>query len=342
MVRKVIVKEAKVNSVETNLTIKKSPTKAELMLQVKNLQQANDALEESNRKKIELLETFGGKIDNLEQQIDNLSCKETMACKETQTDAGLNLKCEECNFEGEKERELGWHMGKNHGWPSSDQKAEHMDISSDSQGVRFCEQCEYEAEDRYDLDAHESTEHTSFVPKRHKPLPCNLCEHSFNKKYELMKHKKSEHTEKVRVCWNFPLGKCSFSDETCWFHHSENTRDSYQCNLCDNKFLNQSQFLNHRKTYHEHVVPTCRNYSNGSCPYTNENCWFKHVESIHENENSENENYHENKNSENENNQENKNSENENVDKEIIQKLFKMMENFMDQITQMKEKNQLL
>ena len=62
MVRKVIVKEAKVNRVETNPTIKKSPTKAELMLQVKNLQQANDALEESNRKKIELLETSGGKL----------------------------------------------------------------------------------------------------------------------------------------------------------------------------------------------------------------------------------------------------------------------------------------
>ena len=77
-------------------------------------------------------------------------------------------------------------------------------------------------------------------------------------------------------------------------------------------------------------------------PYTNENCWFKHAENNHEYKNSENGNNHENKNTENENNHENKNRENENVDTEIIQKLFKMMENFMDQITQMKEKNQLL
>ena len=105
-------------------------------------------------------------------------------------------------------------------------------------------------------------------------------------------------------------------------HHSENTGEDFQCNLCDNNCLNQLQFLNHRKTYHAHAVPTCRNYSNGSCMYTNDNCWFKHAEDSHDNKKSE--------------------FENENIDKEIIQKLFKMMENFMNQITQMKEMNQLL
>ena len=53
----------------------------------------------------------------------------------------------------------------------------------------------------------------------------------------------------------------------------------------------------------------------------------------------------ENKNSENENKQsenENKKSENKNVDEEVIQQLFKMMEKFTNQITQMKEKNNLM
>ena len=198
-----------------------------------------------------------------------------------------------------------------------------MDIS-DAQGVKYCEQCGYEAEDTSDLDTHECTKHTSFGDKSHTPFTCNFCECGFNSKTDLMKHKKSVHTEKVRVCWNFPLGKCSYTDENCWFHHSENTGEGFKCNLCDNKFLNQSQFLNHRKTYHAHTVQTCRNYSNGSCMYTNDKCWFKHAENIQENKKIEYEN------------------ENENIDKEIIQKLFKMMENFMNQITQMKEKNQLL
>ena len=72
--------------------MKKPQTPSELEIQVKKLLEANDALEESNRKKIELLERFEGKIQNLEDQIDYLSYRETMVCKETQTEAGLNLK----------------------------------------------------------------------------------------------------------------------------------------------------------------------------------------------------------------------------------------------------------
>ena len=69
------------------------------VLQVKNLQLANDALEETNRQKIKLLEAFEEKIANLEVQIEYLSCRDIMHSKETQTEANLNLKCDECNFE---------------------------------------------------------------------------------------------------------------------------------------------------------------------------------------------------------------------------------------------------
>ena len=51
MVKKVISKEVKVKRVDTNLKLKKAPTKSELELQVKDLLQANDALEKSNREK---------------------------------------------------------------------------------------------------------------------------------------------------------------------------------------------------------------------------------------------------------------------------------------------------
>ena len=73
MVKKALSKEAKVKRVDTNLKLKRAPTKSELKIQVKNLQKTNDALEESNRKKIELLESFEWKIINLEKQIDYLS-----------------------------------------------------------------------------------------------------------------------------------------------------------------------------------------------------------------------------------------------------------------------------
>ena len=92
MVKKVISKEVIVKRVDTNLKIRKAPTKSELEIQVKKLQQTNDALEESNRKKIELLERFDEKIMNLEKKIDDLSSKEIMLCKGTQTEADLSSK----------------------------------------------------------------------------------------------------------------------------------------------------------------------------------------------------------------------------------------------------------
>ena len=71
-----------------------------------------------------------------------------------------DLKCDECNFEGTSEKELGWHMGKYHGWPGEEKTGEiDMDISCESQGVRYCVICDFEAEDMYDLEAHHWAEH---------------------------------------------------------------------------------------------------------------------------------------------------------------------------------------
>ena len=110
--KEVLSKEAKVKRVDTNLKHKRAPSKSELEVNVKINNQPMMLLK---RQKIKHLKS---KINNLEQQIEYLSCKEIMHCKETQTEAGLNSKCDECNFEGENQRELGWHMGRIHGWPS--------------------------------------------------------------------------------------------------------------------------------------------------------------------------------------------------------------------------------
>ena len=72
MVSKVMSKETQVKRVDKNLKIKKSATKSELMLQVQNLLNINDAFEENKRRKNELLESFGVKFQNLEEQIDYL------------------------------------------------------------------------------------------------------------------------------------------------------------------------------------------------------------------------------------------------------------------------------
>ena len=67
--------------------------------------------------------------------------------KETQTEQGIELKYDECNFEATNQLELSWHMEKIHGW-SRDQNAQDLDYNG---GFRDCPRCEYQAKDKQDL-----------------------------------------------------------------------------------------------------------------------------------------------------------------------------------------------
>ena len=95
-----------------------------------------------------LLHSFEEKINNLEEHLDYFSHKDIMYCQATQTEDVPSLKCEECDFEGGRDREIGWHVGRHHG----DDKAEVMDM--DDEGDRYCKECGYNAKSMYNLDAH--------------------------------------------------------------------------------------------------------------------------------------------------------------------------------------------
>ena len=61
--------------------------------------------------------------------------------------------------------------------------------------------------------------------------------------------------------------------------------------------------------------------TSGTCKYGSENCWFNHGDSI--------------------NSSKNENKEKLNDNEEVIEKIFKMMEKFTEQIMNMKEINNL-
>ena len=134
---------------------------------------------------------------------------------------------------------------------------------------------------------------------------------------------------------------CPFGEEKCWFLHKKEEENltsrvtsGFNCNFCDKIFVNQSEFLAHRKRYHSNFVPLCRKFTSGTCRYTNAKCWFDHneIENLHENEKlKENEKLNENK----------PNEKNVEENNEVIQKILKMMESFTEQIIQMKEINNL-
>ena len=170
------------------------------------------------------------------------------------TEAGLNLKCDECNFEAENERELGWHMRRHHGWPS-DEKAECMNISLASTDPRTCEICGYEAESLYFLDGHTWVVHDDSIE-------CDFCENTFENESDLNRHKKEEH------CKDPPLQPENGDDQP--LHLS--------CQYCDNKFVLLRELMVHKKRQHEERINICWNYASGKCDFGSENCWFLHTE----------------------------------------------------------------
>ena len=98
--------------------------KAELISYIAEMVRKYDALEKKHKEKIDIIKSLEEKILRFNE---NLNVKITKETQTTQTETSLHLKCEKCNFESENEQELGWHMGKHHGWPR-EHKAEEMDL----------------------------------------------------------------------------------------------------------------------------------------------------------------------------------------------------------------------
>ena len=296
-------KPTKVNGVSKP----KEPLKKDLMIQmtvlqnkfdtleknIKQLEQVNETLEDTNNKNLEIIKCLQIQIENIKKEKHTLS-------KQTQTESGIEFKCSECNFEATSNTELSWHLSENHGW-LQDQTYKELDMSA---GPRFCDKCEYEAEDGYVLYGHTCAEHDEEDTKL---IVCQYCEENFPSFKYLMIHKKVEHVDKVSFCWYFSHGCCIYGDK-CWFNHKESQNQSDQksiyCNICGETFLTITQFMKHKKYEHIENVKMCKFYKEGNCSYL-ENCLF-----IHENLNK---------------------KENENNDK-MIQKLFDVVEKFTEKI----------
>ena len=139
-------------------------------------------------------------------------------------------------------------------------------VSVQTEEIIVCHKCDFEAEDKYDLDAHTYTEHSS-----DNYLTCRYCEYCFDTKKELMIHRKKHHLDKVNMCRDFSKGMCPFEDKICWYNHSETVIGTsmdmagVKCNLCDENFINKSELMCHRKQNHRNTVPECKNYDQGTC-----------------------------------------------------------------------------
>ena len=344
MKRKIELAESLPNKVNT-ITKPKAPLKAEVIVKLKELQDKYDSLKKENDQNLVSLEAQEAiNIENL-KIIKELNNKLELLEKEKA--ASNRFKCEECDFGATDKTELSWHLCESHGWPL-DRDPEDLDMS---RGVRFCSKCDYQAEDGYDMDGHKWGEHddedldslrcnscnmtfstlrelmhhkkdkhgvtwTEEADLKYGPFSCNLCDETFKTVSKLMLHNQNAHKEKLAECWKFSAGECTYGDK-CWFKHSaveERRSLKFDCNKCEKRFTNVLEFRKHRKSYHANLVEVCRNTSDGSCSFGAEKCWFRHTEN------------------------EKVNDENDSSDNNIIQKVFKMMENMTERIMKMENK----
>lgn len=295
------------------------------------------------------------KIKELNEKLEQLEEEKAIASKRGET--GVTFKCEECDFEAQGRTELSWHLNEFHGWPLN-MKPEDLDMSNgvrfcskcdyqaedgyDMDGHKWgehededleslrCKLCDQKFPSLKDLMYHKKDTHgctwTEEEESSHKNdqnnFNCNVCEQTFKTRKELMVHKKEVHSERVAPCRKYKLGKCSFRDADCWFLHCEAEFDEeckkVTCNVCDEEFFCQSDFLKHRKLEHRNSVPLCKNERNGKCSFGKSNCWF-----IHKNLESESE----------------KNDETNMEHNEVTEKLFKMLEKMTERIMKIEKEN---
>ena len=256
MKRKLETLNSKEKDVKTNK--QKAPLKAELILQLKDLQESFKKLEDDNSKNLETIRLSQNKIQVLENEKGETQ-------KDTHPQTEFELVCNVCNFKASKSSELDLHLENEHG-------SEDLDSS---QGVRVCKRCDYEAEDMYEMDGHTWTEHEE---DEEGAIFCKFCNEKFANVPNMMTHKKIKHREKINYCQNYNSNGCPYDDRKCWFLHIR-TSEAFECNICDQTFLGKSQFMKHRKSEHSEMVKTCKN---NECIYKNE-CWFRHEHNEHEN-----------------------------------------------------------
>ena len=246
---------------------------ASLEKNFKDVEDQNKALETKNDENLKL-------IQSLKKRLECMTNEKEMVAKETQTVRGIELNCNECNFEAPTSTEFSSHLGEIHGW-SEDQIRDELDMAA---GPRYCKKCEFEAAYGYELDGHVWSEHDEDDVEQ---IECQFCDQIFSELKDLMAHKKVKHLAKVSLCRNFDTGSCIYGEQNCWFRHSVEEKPTINCSFCDKTFESIALFMRHRKSEHIERVKVCRKNVEENCPFS-ENCWFIH-ENIDKKEN-ENEN----------------------------------------------------
>ena len=112
-----------------------------MIIQLKDLQDNFNNLEAIKLKNLETIRDLQAKVEALEKE-------KFETLKQTKQTQAETVSCNDCDYKAFKGSEISLHMEKVH---VGSHKNSHEDLDS-SQGFRVCNRCDYEAENRYELD----------------------------------------------------------------------------------------------------------------------------------------------------------------------------------------------
>ena len=168
-------------------------------------------------------------------------------------------------------------------------------ITKNEDGDWNCKNCSYQTNSEYNLKNHEQNarheiwEETGIILDQ-PGIKCNLCQKEFPNENDIALHKRKDH-KSYKPCRNLP--NCPYGSE-CKFNHQP-ISDKFICYDCNEEFPRLKDLMAHRKN--NHTMNSCEKFLRNECPFTNEACWFNHInpidptsEDIKENEISKDEN----------------------------------------------------
>ena len=155
--------------------------------------------------------------------------------------------------------------------------------------LMLCNECEYPAEDIFDLGEHMFEIHSSrYDAEAEDGFTCDICADRFMNNLDLNGHNQKHHRDSgckdsIQSC---DFCAESFPSEDILTEHitknhmneaiSSDPPKSFACKFCEEAFEISSELMKHKKRLHTEHVSICWNFDEGLCPYEDSLCWFIH------------------------------------------------------------------
>ena len=122
-----------------------------------------------------------------------------------------------------------------------------------------CKKCHYRMSSKDQLQRHIKLRHTPpnlyTNTRKEEQSNCMECDFQGHSQADLKKHINLKHTMK-----------------------GANFQETIKCRNCGEEFGQQRNLMLHRKSSHPATVAPCRKFSDGSCTFTADSCWWNHVD----------------------------------------------------------------